>query len=389
MTTPDGQTSSNIVPPDANTGCPGVSSSEAGRQSSCEGCPNQSKCKSGEAAEKQGQAYAVIEERMSEVNHTILVLSGKGGVGKSTVAASIAWNLAQKGFMVGILDVDICGPSIPKMLGVSGMTVQQSSFGWEPVMATSNLCVMSIGFLLNHPDDAVIWRGPRKDALIRQFLSQVNWGALDYLIIDTPPGTSDEHISTAQYLAQTRIEGAVIVTTPQDVSLSDVRKEITFCRKVGIPILGVIENMKGLTVPMPMAVGDKEEHQEGEHAAAAVGAHRGDNAALKGTIKMKSSIQIIDMNTNEDLTEVAIEALKRAFPTRRLGFHTDDILPPTSGGARQMAQDMSVPYLGLVPLDPVLARACDLGFEDKYGIGEGQACLRRIVDSIAKSSEHV
>eukprot|EP00466_Bigelowiella_natans_P006096 jgi/Bigna1/80910/fgenesh1_pg.75_\ len=309
MTTPDGQTSSNIVPPDANTGCPGVSSSEAGRQSSCEGCPNQSKCKSGEAAEKQGQAYAVIEERMSEVNHTILVLSGKGGVGKSTVAASIAWNLAQKGFMAIYTyinnknnnndnnddDVGDEDANIPKMLGVSGMTVQQSSFGWEPVMATSNLCVMSIGFLLNHPDDAVIWRGPRKDALIRQFLSQVNWGALDYLIIDTPPGTSDEHISTAQYLAQTRIEGAVIVTTPQDVSLSDVRKEITFCRKVGIPILGVIENMKGLTVPMPMAVGDKEEHQEGEHAAAAVGAHRGDNAALKGTIKMKSSIQIIDM----------------------------------------------------------------------------------------------
>lgn len=145
---------------------------------------------------------------------------------------------------VGVLDVDICGPSQARMFGVEGQTVQSSGSGWSPIYVQDNLCVMSIAFLLDNRDEAVIWRGPRKNGLIKQFLKDVNWEELDYLIIDTPPGTSDEHISIVQLLLQAgALDGAVIVTTPQEVALLDVRKEINFCRKTKVPILGVVENM--------------------------------------------------------------------------------------------------------------------------------------------------
>jgi len=150
---------------------------------------------------------------------------------------------------VGILDIDICGPSIPRMMGVENAEVRQSSFGWEPVYADDNLAVMSIGFMLGSKDDAVIWRGPRKNGLIKQFLTDVAWGNLDFLIVDAPPGTSDEHISIAQYLKEQNIDGAIVVTTPQEIALLDVRKEINFCRKTGIPVLGVVENMAGYVCP--------------------------------------------------------------------------------------------------------------------------------------------
>jgi len=186
---------------------------------------------------------------MSTVKHKILVLSGKGGVGKSTVSSQVSFALAQQDQQIGLMDIDICGPSIPKLMGVEGEQIHRSNEGWSPVYVTDNLAVMSVGFMLTSQDDAIIWRGPKKNGLIKQFLRDVYWGDLDYLIIDTPPGTSDEHLSIAQYLKETGIDGAVVVTTPQEVALLDVRKEINFCKKVGIPVIGVIENMSGFVCP--------------------------------------------------------------------------------------------------------------------------------------------
>jgi len=147
------------------------------------------------------------------------------------------------------MDLDICGPSIPTMMNLKGREVHQSNEGWSPVYVEDNLGVISIGFLLPSEDDAVVWRGPKKNALIKQFLTDVIWGELDFLIVDTPPGTSDEHISIVQYLNMGPTDGAIIVTTPQEVALADVRKEINFCHKTNVPILGVIENMSFFICP--------------------------------------------------------------------------------------------------------------------------------------------
>lgn len=151
--------------------------------------------------------------------------------------------------MVGIMDTDICGPSIPKMMGVEQETIHVSSAGWSPVWVSDNLGVMSIQFMLPNRDDAVIWRGPKKNGLIKQFLKDVEWGELDYLLVDTPPGTSDEHLSVNSYLKESGVDGALVVTTPQEISLLDVRKEIDFCRKANIRILGIVENMSGFICP--------------------------------------------------------------------------------------------------------------------------------------------
>lgn len=151
--------------------------------------------------------------------------------------------------MVGIMDTDICGPSIPKMMGVEQETIHVSNAGWSPVWVSENLGVMSIQFMLPNRDDAVIWRGPKKNGLIKQFLKDVEWGELDYLLVDTPPGTSDEHLSVNSYLKESGVDGALLVTTPQEISLLDVRKEIDFCRKANIRILGIVENMSGFICP--------------------------------------------------------------------------------------------------------------------------------------------
>ncbi|PRP88979.1 hypothetical protein PROFUN_02257 [Planoprotostelium fungivorum] len=188
---------------------------------------------------------------MEGVKHKILVLSGKGGVGKSTVSCQLALALVLQGKKVGLLDVDLCGPSVPRIVGLQGRDVKKSNQGWIPVYPEEHksLAVMSIGFLLPDPDAAVVWRGPKKTAMIKQFIEDVVWGELDYLIVDTPPGTSDEHIAVIESLKEHQPDGAVIVTTPQGVSISDVRKEISFCNKVGLPILGVVENMSGFICP--------------------------------------------------------------------------------------------------------------------------------------------
>lgn len=224
--------------------CPGPESNLAGKDSACEGCPNQSICAS--TPKGPDPDVPIITGRLANIGRKILVLSGKGGVGKSTFTAMLAHAFAtDTATTVGVMDTDICGPSIPKMMGVEKDTIHVSNAGWEPVWVTDNLGVMSVQFMLPSRDDAVIWRGPKKNGLIKQFLKDVEWGDLDYLLVDTPPGTSDEHLSVNTYLKESGVDGAIIVTTPQEVSLLDVRKEIDFCRKAGIPILGIVENMSG------------------------------------------------------------------------------------------------------------------------------------------------
>ncbi|CAB4019767.1 cytosolic Fe-S cluster assembly factor NUBP2 homolog isoform X1 [Paramuricea clavata] len=191
------------------------------------------------------------ESSLTSVKHVILVLSGKGGVGKSTVASQLACSLYRKGMKVGLLDVDLCGPSIPRMMKLEDANVHQCSDGWVPVYTGSDqrLGVMSIGFLLANRDDAVVWRGPKKNSMIKQFITDVCWGSLDYLIIDTPPGTSDEHITVVESLRSFNPDGAILVTTPQAVSVNDVRRELSFCRKTDLPVLGIVENMSGFICP--------------------------------------------------------------------------------------------------------------------------------------------
>jgi ATP-binding protein involved in chromosome partitioning len=188
-----------------------------------------------------------LQQRMAEIKHKLLVLSGKGGVGKSTVAVNLAVALAKAGRQVGLLDVDIHGPSVPKLTGLEDQTVHSDGVALLPVRVADNLAVMSIGFLLTSKADAVIWRGPLKYNVIREFLKDVAWGTLDYLVIDCPPGTGDEPLSVAQ-LAGPNAE-AIIVTTPQELSVSDVRRCVTFCRQVNLPVLGVLENMSGFVCP--------------------------------------------------------------------------------------------------------------------------------------------
>jgi len=184
---------------------------------------------------------------MKNINHKILVLSGKGGVGKSTIAANLAVWLSARGKKVGLLDVDIHGPSIPKLLGLEQETVQGTGDKITPATYGRMLKVMSIGFLLRNENDALIWRGPMKHNIINNFVSNVSWDELDYLVVDCPPGTGDEPLSIAQLIPG--IDGAVIVTTPQQLAVVDVKKCITFCRQLNLPVLGVIENMSGFVCP--------------------------------------------------------------------------------------------------------------------------------------------
>ncbi|KAK3658853.1 cytosolic Fe-S cluster assembly factor cfd1 [Elasticomyces elasticus] len=265
---------------------------------------------------------------LKDVKHIALVLSGKGGVGKSSVTTQLALTLSLHGYSVGVLDVDLTGPSIPRFFGVEKEKVRQAPGGWIPVpvheqqtesqngnghavgSGHGSLHCMSLGFLLANRGDAVVWRGPKKTAMVRQFLSDVHWGTLDYLLIDTPPGTSDEHISLVETLLKEatseQMAGAVIVTTPQAISISDVKKEINFCRKTGVQILGVIENMAGFVCP----------------------------------------------NCSE-CTNVF-----------------------SKGGGRVMAQEFEVPFLGSVPIDPMFIRLIEEGRRPVYPEGtvvDGQA----------------
>ena len=255
-----------------------------------------------------------LEERLGLIRHKLLVLSGKGGVGKSTVAANLAVSLARAGNKVGLLDIDIHGPSIPKMLGLESQQIVGSEDGMLPVRVSENLAVMSIGFM--HPGNAapVIWRGPLKYGVIRQFLMDVDWGSLDYLVVDSPPGTGDEPLSVAQLIG--RDAGAVIVTTPQDVAIADVRRCVTFCNKLSLPVVGIVENMSCYVCPKC-----------------------GDRANLFG-----------------------------------------------AGGGRRLAEEMDVPFLGEVPIDPDILTSGDIGkpFTAEYAISPGALAFAKVVAAIVE-----
>lgn len=297
--------------------CPGPESEQAGKGDACNGCPNQSICAS--APKGPDPDIPLITARLSGIRHKILVLSGKGGVGKSTFSSLLSHAFAANpNSTVGIMDTDICGPSIPKMMGVETETIHVSSAGWSPVWVSDNLGVMSVQFMLPNRDDAVIWRGPKKNGLIKQFLKDVEWGDLDYLIVDTPPGTSDEHLSVNSFLKESGVDGAVVVTTPQEVSLLDVRKEIDFCQKAGIKVLGLVENMSGFVCP-----------------------------------NCKNESQIFQV---------------------------------TTGGGRQLCQDLGIPFLGAVPLDPRIGMACDFGESFMDSFPDSPACksLREVVRKVGE-----
>ena len=191
-------------------------------------------------------------------------MSGKGGVGKTTVSVGLALTLACEGFRVGLLDADIHGPNVPKMLGIEDVKPTCSQEGIEPVKV-GNLKVISMAFLLKSKDDPIIWRGPLKSVAIRQFLSDVNWGELDYLVVDLPPGTGDEPLSIAQFIEN--VDGSIIVTTPQEVALLDSRKAVRFSQTLKIPVIGIIENMSGFICPICKSKVDIFSFGGGEKAA--------------------------------------------------------------------------------------------------------------------------
>lgn len=189
---------------------------------------------------------ALAQQSLQKIKHKLMVMSGKGGVGKTSVSVNLAIALAARGFKVGLLDVDIHGPDIPRMLGLQGMLGVDAGRRMTPMRFSENLTAVSMEALMQDKDEAVIWRGPMKHGAIRQFIGEVAWGALDFLVIDAPPGTGDEPLTVAQLIKDAQ---AVIVTTPQEVALADVRKSINFCKTVKMEIFGVIENMSGYTCP--------------------------------------------------------------------------------------------------------------------------------------------
>jgi ATP-binding protein involved in chromosome partitioning len=267
---------------------------------------------SGQIPSAQELEELQLTQRLSQIKHKILVMSGKGGVGKSMIAVNLAAALAQTGKQVGLLDVDIHGPSVPKLLSLNGRRIGLAEEGIVPVPYNDNLKAMSIGFLLRQEDDALIWRGPMKIGVIKQFLKDVVWGQLDYLVIDLPPGTGDEPLSVCQMIADAA--GAIVVTTPQELALIDVRKCITFCRQLNLKVLGVVENMSGFACP---------------HCQ-----------------------------------------------------ETSDIFK--SGGGEKMAEEMGLPFLGRIPIDPLVAQSGDEGvpFVIKYAGSASTKAFENILPTI-------
>ena len=300
------------------------------------------------------QAYAQMRRKLrmtrlaEDIGHKIMVLSGKGGVGKSTVATGLALSLARQGKKVGILDIDITGPNIPKMLGIEETELHVEDSQIHPADGPNGLKVMSMAFLLEDPDKPVIWRGPIKLGAIQQFIGDVAWGKLDALVIDFPPGTSDEPLTVAQSLPN--IDGMVIVTTPQDVALLDSRKSINFSKTVKIPVLGVVENMSGYTI-------------------------RG-NAEPNSQISVMGPQGVpVEATTNEDGEwAVTLDLFKK-------------------GGGQSAAEEFEVPFLGSLPFDPGIVRGGDDGVHRIVAEPEGQTAkafdtvVENLIAQLAKGED--
>jgi ATP-binding protein involved in chromosome partitioning len=208
----------------------------------CDSCAQKGSCKD----QNDGKECTHKVDRMAKIKHKIIIASGKGGVGKSTVSVNLARALQIKGMRVGILDADITGPDIPKLLGIEDARLMQGQDGIEPAKA-DGIKAASMALILSSRDSPVVWRGPMKMAAIKQFIQDVNWGDLDFLIVDLPPGTSDEPLSVVQLIPE--LAGAIIVTTPQEVALLDSRKAVNMVKAMKIPVLGIVENMSGLNCP--------------------------------------------------------------------------------------------------------------------------------------------
>jgi Mrp family chromosome partitioning ATPase len=285
---------------------------------------------------KMEQAYAQMKRKMSmeeigkKIKHKIMVLSGKGGVGKSTVSTGLALSLAQQGLSVGILDIDITGPNVPKMMGLDGQRLHVESGRIHPAQGHLGVKVISMAFLLDNEDTPVVWRGPIKLGAIQQFIGDVEWGNLDYLIIDFPPGTSDEPLTVAQSLPD--IDGMVIVTTPQEVALLDSRKSITFSESLKLPILGVVENMSGYTVTGKAAPGSEIEI----------------TAPAGKTLKATAN--------DDGEFSVTLDIFKK-------------------GGGRLTAEEFGVPFLGALPFDPGFVRGGDDGVHRIVSDPEGPSAI--------------
>ena len=208
-----------------------------------QGCPSQNN----EMARKQQEQQAMIKDNLAKIKHKIFVLSGKGGVGKSSVSANLAAVLSKKGYKTGLMDVDVHGPSIAQMLGMTELLdITPDQRRLIPKQVNDNLKVVSVQALMQDKDQAIIWRGPAKAGMIQQFVGMVDWGELDFLVIDAPPGTGDEPLTVVQTIPDAL---GVIVTTPQEVALADIRKSISFCKTVKLKTLGIVENMSGFHCP--------------------------------------------------------------------------------------------------------------------------------------------
>jgi ATP-binding protein involved in chromosome partitioning len=210
--------------------------------SKCATCPSASP---EQRAKKTAQEQA-IEQRLRGVKHRIAIVSGKGGVGKSTIAASLALNLSMMGYRVGILDADVSGPNIPHLMGLEGRRLEGSALGLEPIMSRNGIKVISSEFVLSTSDTPMLWRGPMRTSLVTQFVTDTNWGDLDYLLIDLPPGTGDEPMSVMQ---QIPLDGIVIVSTSSNLSVLDVSKIINMAKTINVPIIGLVENMSYMCCP--------------------------------------------------------------------------------------------------------------------------------------------
>ncbi|KAJ9127237.1 cytosolic Fe-S cluster assembly factor cfd1 [Naganishia onofrii] len=298
-----------------------------------------------------------VSRRLATVKNIIIVISGKGGVGKSSSTVQLALSLLNTSptARVGLLDLDLTGPSLPRMLGLDGQSVHQSSNGWVPVYADRErrLGCMSIGFLLKDRGDSVVWRGPKKDGMIRQFLAEVRWGDLDYLVIDTPPGTSDEHISLLTHLHPLFLPNpnrppptfcptptCVLITTPQTTALNDTLKSLSFTRKLALPVLGLVENMAGYVCPCCGEISDIFSKGGGEEMA------RKENIGWLGRVPIDTKlVKLLD-----DVVKGAVENVTPAqagdavFVPTKLEETIPEILPRSSDTSEEFRKlDVSEP----------------------------------------------